>query len=337
MRYVMIGFLLASASFAQSVGQNDRGTISGTVKDPLGHPVANAPIQAKNTATGTVSKTVSDKSGQYSLNDVAPGSYEISVPLLGVKPFEQKGITVAAAKTLDLNIKLEEGTQLSTLGEDPLAIMADRKRHNPPSGPTPRTVDGKPDLSGVWWSPVTVEPGTAEWLPGAQAVAKERLAKNAIDSPQAHCLPSPVVRLGPLFELAQTRQFVVVISDDESPGFHQIHLDRATHLKEPDPDLWYGDSIGRWENDTLVVDRVSFNERVWMDQPAHPHSDKLHVIERYRRPDLGHLEKEVTVDDPGVLAKPWTFKQVADLAAGEEIREFICAENNRDVVHMVGK
>src|SRR5437764_9792126 len=103
MRYLMIGFLLASASFAQSVGQNDRVTISGTVKDPLGHPVANAPIQAKNTATGTVSKTVSDKSGQYSLKDVAPGSYEISVPLLGVKPFEQKGITVAAAKTLDLN------------------------------------------------------------------------------------------------------------------------------------------------------------------------------------------------------------------------------------------
>ena len=63
-------------------------------------------------------------------------------------------------------------------------------------------------------------------------------------------------------------------------------------------DLWYGDSIGHWEDDTLVVDRVTFNERVWLDQGAHPHSDKLHVIERYRRLDLGHLEKDVTVDDP---------------------------------------
>src|SRR5579872_2294186 len=103
MRYLMIGCLLASASFGQSVGQSDRGMIAGTVKDPLGHPVANAPIQAKNTATGSVSKTVSDKAGKYTLADVPTGSYEISVPLQGVKSFEQKGVMVAAAKTLELN------------------------------------------------------------------------------------------------------------------------------------------------------------------------------------------------------------------------------------------
>src|SRR5205823_1611789 len=121
------------------------------------------------------------------------------------------------------------GTQLSTLGEDPLAIVADRKRHNPPTGPTPRTVDGKPDLSGVWWSPVTVEPGNAEWLPAAQAAAKRRTDNNSVESPQAHCLPSPVTRLGPLFQLAQTKDAVVVISDDESPGFHQFRLNRRAH------------------------------------------------------------------------------------------------------------
>ena len=76
---------------------------------------------------------------------------------------------------------------------------------------------------------------------------------------------------------------------------------------------------------------------MWVDPGAHPHSDKLHVIERYSRPDLGHLEKDVTVEDPGRAGEAWTFKSVADLAAGEEIREFICAENNRDVPHMVGK
>jgi len=337
MRYLIVTFLLSTASFGQSISPGEHGSISGIVRDPRGATLAGAPVQAKDVQTGKVLKAVSGATGAYTIPDVATGTYDISVAVPGVKAFEQKGVKVAAARTLELNIKLEEGTQLSTLGEDPLAIAADRKRHSPPSGPTPRTADGKPDLSGVWWSPVTTEPGKAEWLPQAQATAKQRLENNGIDSPQARCLPSPVTRLGPLFELAQTKNFVVVISDDESPGFHQIHLDRSAHPKEPDTDLWYGDNIGHWEGDTLVVDRVTFNERVWVDQPAHPHSDKLHVIERYRRPDLGHLEKEVTVDDPGVLAKPWTFKQVADLAADEEIREFICAENNRDVVHMVGK
>jgi hypothetical protein len=330
-------FCLTLLFCALAFGQGDHGTITGTVVDPFGHPFAGATVQAKNTQTAAIAKAVSSNIGKYTLADLAAGTYDVTVNVGGVRPFERKGVAVAAAKPVELAIKLEEGTQLSTLGEDPLAIVADRTRHHPPSGPTPRTAEGKPDLSGVWWSPVTTDPGVAEWLPAAQAAAKRRTDNNSVESPQARCLPSPVVRLGPLFELALTKNFMVIISDDESPGFHQIHLDRAAHPKEPDTDLWYGDSIGHWEDDTLVVDRVNFNEGIWVDQAAHPHSDKLHVIERYRRPDLGHLEKEITVDDPGVLAKPWVMKQVADLAAGEEIREFICAENNRDVPHMVGK
>jgi hypothetical protein len=332
-RFTYIFTLLLAAAY----GQGDRGAISGSVAVPGGAPFVGAAVQAKNVQTGTTSRAVTAAGGKYTLTDLPAGTYDISVALQGVKPYERKGVVVAAAKTSSLDIKLEEGTQLSTLGEDPLAAIADRKRHSPPSGPTPRTVDGKPDLSGVWWSPAIVEPGKPEWLPSAQAVAKRRMDNNSVESPQAHCLPSPVVRLGPLFQLAQTKDAVVVISDDESPGFHQFRLNRRTHPEEADTDLWYGDSIGHWEGDTLVVDRVSFNQGIWMDQAAHPHSDKLHVIERYRRPDLGHLEKEITVEDPGVLAKPWVMKQVADLAPNEEIREFICAENNRDLPHMVGK
>ncbi len=94
--------------------------------------------------------------------------------------------------------------------------------------------------------------------------------------------------------------------------------------------------IGRWDGDTLVVDRVGFDPRVWLDVESHPHSDKLHIVERYHRPDLGHMEIEITVDDPGVLAKPYTLKRVADLAH-EEIFEYICQENNRDVQHMVSE
>ena len=210
------------------------------------------------------------------------------------------------------------------------------KRHNPPSGPTPRTADGKPDLSGVWWSPRTVDPGKPEFLPAAVEISKKRTEENRKDSPQAHCLPNAAVRIGPLYQFVQSKAFLVMISDDDSPGFHQIYLDGRSHPKEPDP-LWYGHSVGHWEGDTLVVDRVNFEEQVWLDQEAHPHSDQLHIVERYRRVDLGHLETEVTVSDPGILVKPWTMKRVSDLAQGEEIREFICTENNRDVEHLVGR
>jgi hypothetical protein len=183
---------------------------------------------------------------------------------------------------------------------------------------------------------VTVVPGKPEWLPVAQETANQRQANNRIDSPQLRCLPSGVLRRGPLIEFVQSTAFLIEISDDDSPGFHQIYLDGRGHPKEPDP-LWYGDSIGRWEGDTLVVDRVNFTDEVWLDQQAHPHTDKLHVIERYRRPDLGHLEAEITVEDPGVLARPWTFKRVSDLAPKELLREFICDENNSDLSHLVRK
>jgi hypothetical protein len=322
--------MFAAAASAQN------GAIAGSVADPFGTARASAPVQAKSTATGRVYKASSTASGSYTLADLPAGTYDVSVTIPGLKGYERKGVAVAAAKTVPLNIKLEEGTQLSTLGEDPLAIAADQKSHHPPSGPTPRTVDGKPDLSGVWWSPRTVDPGKPQFLPKAVAMAKEIADNNRKDSPQAHCLPSAAIRLGPVYEMVQSPGITVVISDDDSPGFHQIYTDGRAHPKDPNPQ-WYGNSIGHWEGDTLVVDRVGFDPRVWLDQDAHPHSDKLHIVERYRRPDLGHLETEVTVDDPGVLIEPWTMKRVSDLAPDQEIYEFICAENNRDVQHLVGK
>jgi hypothetical protein len=147
--------------------------------------------------------------------------------------------------------------------------------------------------------------------------------------------PAAILRRGPLYEFVQTKDIIVEISDDDSPGYYQIYLEHS-HPKEPDPQ-WYGDSVARWEGDTPVVDRVNFDERAWLDQQSHPHSAKLRIVERIRRPDLGHLEMEITVEDPEALATPWTFKSNSDLAAGHTVREFICAENNRDPEHMVGK
>lgn len=316
--------------------QSGSGAISGNVFDPFGHALAGAPVQAKNAATGAVVKASSAASGSYTLKDLPAGSYNISVNIPGLKGYDRAGVVVAEAKTTALDIHIEETSQLSTLGEDTLAITADAKKHHPPSGPAPRMADGKPDLSGIWWQPGTTDPGRPEFLPNAIAVAKQRADNNRKDSPQAHCLPPPVLRLGPVWETVQSPSIMVVISDDDSPGFHQYYIDGRPHLKDPTP-AWYGYNVGHWEGDTLVIDRTSFDERAWLDQAAHPHSDKLHVVERYRRPDLGHLEIEVTVDDPGVLAKPYTMKQVADLAPTEQIFEFICNENNKDVAHLVGK
>ena len=319
-----------------SIAAQIQGSIAGTVRDPVGVAAPKVVVQVRNASGDIVRRATSDGMGKYSVPDLPPGSYEVSVAIPGLKTYERKNVRVDSGASASVDIRLEEGTQLSTLGEDSLGITADRARHAPPAGPAPRTADGKPDFSGVWWSPVTTEPGKPEWSPAAQKVAAARQANNRKDSPQVRCLPSAVLRRGPLVSLVQARDVMVEISDDDSPGFHQIYLSGRGHPRVPDL-LWYGDSVGRWDGDTLIVDRVNFVTDVWLDQEAHPHTEKLHVIERYRRPDLGHLEVEVTVEDPGVLAKPWTFKRVSELAPSEEVREFICNENNSDLAHLVGQ
>lgn len=328
-----LAFVLCCAAIAQTSAPG--GAITGTLFDSIGDPVDNNTVQAKNTDSGAVFKATTSAKGKYTLADLPPGTYDISASAPGLTAFEKKGVSIRASQTVSLDIRLGDTTQLNTLGEDRYRITADTKRHAPPSGPTPRTVGGKPDLSGVWWQPRTVDPGKPEFLPAAIAIQKQRRDANGKDSPQAHCLPSGPLRNGPLWEFVQSKDFLIYISDDESPGFHQIYLDGRGHPADPNP-AWYGHSIGRWDGDTLVVDRVGFDPRVWLDVESHPHSDQLHIIERYRRPDLGHLEIEITVEDPGVLVKPWTQKRVADLAH-EEIFEYICQENNRDLGHMVGK
>jgi hypothetical protein len=332
-RLALVFGLTAIAAIAQNAASV--GAISGTLFDSIGDPIDHNEVLAENSDTHAVFKATTSAIGKYTLSGLPAGKYFVVASAPGLKTFAMKGVVVQAALTLRFDIHLADTTQLNTLGEDRLRISEDNKRDHPPSGPTPRTPDGKPDLSGVWWQPRTVDPGKPEFLPAALAIQKERLANNLKDSPQAHCLPSAPLRNGPLWEFVQSKNFLVYISDDESPGFHQIYLDGRGHPADPNP-AWYGHSIGRWDGDTLVVDRVAFDPRVWLDVEAHPHSDKLHIIERYQRPDLGHLEIEITVDDPGVLAKPWTQKRVADLAH-EEIFEFICAENNKDVGHLVGK
>jgi hypothetical protein len=97
-----------------------------------------------------------------------------------------------------------------------------------------------------------------------------------------------------------------------------------------------GYSVGKWEGDTLIVDSSGFNDQTWLDDGGHPHSDALHVIERFRRTDFGHLELGITIDDPKMYTKPWTVTVPYNLVPDTELIEYVC-ENEKDLVHMVGK
>lgn len=325
----VLAFVLALPAFAQT------SSISGSIVDRDGVPVEAATVRARHETTGTSYTGTSSAQGKYSVVNLPPGSYDISISgVPAMANLDRKGVAVGV-EPVTLNLVMEFNTQQGTLGEDRVSLAADAKRHNPPSGPTPLTQDGKPDLSGVWWRPADLDGGNPQFLPAAEAVARERREANNRDNPQARCLPGAVTRFGPLFQLVQSQDYLVIINDDESPGFHQAYIN-GEHPDDPNP-AWYGHNVARWEHDTLVIDRVAFNENIWLDQAGHPHSSQLHVVERYKRPSLGKLEIEITVEDPGVLATPYTIKRAADLAQGYDIYEFICTENERDAVHMVGK
>lgn len=225
-------------------------------------------------------------------------------------------------------------------GGEALASLAKAKV---PTGPAPRSADGKPDLSGIW-SPdrnfiydISSALKKGETLPiqaWAAKVAKERMSK---DDPEANCLPTGVPRQAPYpWRIAQTPTRMYFLYEGNIHSYRQIFLNMPQHSSDPNP-TWYGESIAKWEGDTLVIDSVGFNDKFWFDFAGHPHTEKLHVTERYRRPDLGRLDFEVVIDDPGAYTKPFTLYGHSTLMTGTEIMEYVCNENNVDVSHIVGK
>jgi hypothetical protein len=195
-----------------------------------------------------------------------------------------------------------------------------------PTGPTPRTTDGKPSLFGVWNSPNMGDMGSPLPLqPWAQKLAEERKKNNEIDDPEAKCLPGGVPRISPYpMKIVQTPGLIVMLFEGNVHSYRQFFLDGRGHDKNLDPSFM-GESIAHWEGDTLVVDTVNFNDRTWLSSgSAAPHTDQLHVIERYRRPDLGHIEVQITLEDPGALTKPHTFMRSHTLDKGWEIHEYVC-------------
>jgi len=207
-----------------------------------------------------------------------------------------------------------------------------------PRGPVPYMADGKPDFSGIWNGQRAL-PNQAPplMLPWAEKLTAERTNNYSADDPEARCLPGGVPRAAPYhYQLVQTPKLLLMLFEGNIHTYRQIFLDRAEHLKITEP-LWYGDSIGTWDEDTLVVDTVGFNDKFWFDMAGHPHTTQLHVIERYYRRDFGNLEIGITIEDPGTYTKPWTIQRVSTLETGIEMSEYVCNENNSDVLHLVGK
>jgi hypothetical protein len=213
------------------------------------------------------------------------------------------------------------------------------------AAPAPRQNDGRPDLSGIWETESGYNQNLAKDLkevpyqPWAKALAAERAtgSKEAED-PTANCLPQGVPRIGavpPPWRIIQTPNYIAVLYEAFN-FWRQIFVD-GRELGEDFSPTWLGYSMGKWDGDTLVVDTKGFNGRIWLDQPGKPTTDALHVIERFRRKDFGHLEIQITIDDPKAYTKPWTVTENAHLLTDTDLLEFICNENNVDVGHLKSK
>ncbi|HEY1757621.1 MAG TPA: hypothetical protein VGG72_19770 [Bryobacteraceae bacterium] len=211
------------------------------------------------------------------------------------------------------------------------------------SAPAPKMPDGKPDLSGLWNADrgylvnIAVNLKEVPMRPAGLELFNQRkdgaLAK---EEPDANCLPQgvPKIDAAPVpWKLIQGRGEVTILYEAFSQ-FREIFTDGRELPKDPNP-TWLGYSVGHWEGDTLVVESSGFNGKTWLDQMGHPASDALHVTERFRRKDFGHLELEITIDDPKMYTKPWTVKENPSLLLDSELLEFNCNENERDIRHMV--
>jgi hypothetical protein len=199
------------------------------------------------------------------------------------------------------------------------------------SAPVPRTADGKPDLTGVWRMDLSAqEPPKLQ--PWAEAVAKRRMEDLRRDSPEALCLPGPIANMG-VGRIVQTPGLLLMLYGGAL--YREIFLDGRDLPKDPNPD-WMGYSVGHWDNETLRVESIGFNDRTWLRGDGGPGSEHLHITERIRRADFGHLEVRATYVDPSVMLAPWnvTTKFVLD---DVQPLEYVCNENERDRPHMVGK
>jgi hypothetical protein len=231
------------------------------------------------------------------------------------------------------------------------------------TAPAPRAAGGKPDLSGVWAAEgasssvnssfggetfadllfiskyalnifADFKPAEVPMKPAAAAQVRERTQRQQRDSPTSHCLPGgvPFSSFIAPFKVIQTPIEIVMLLEDNNPP-RQIYLDGRPLPKDPEPS-WMGYSSGKWDGDTLVVDTIGFQERSWIDSVGHPRSESMHITERFHRRDFGHMDVEVTFEDPVYYTRVFTVKAGLRLLPDTDVLESICAEGEKDRVHL---
>jgi len=171
--------------------------------------------------------------------------------------------------------------------------------------------------------------------PWAAAVYNYNSANNSKYDPEGYCLPpgGPRMMATPypmeIIQLPEQKR-IIMIFEGATHIWREIYMDGRPHPQGDDLNpTFLGHSVGRWEGETLVVDVVGFNEGTWMDYFGHPHTDMLHVIEKFSRPNKGTLAYEATFDDPGAYTRPFTVRWTINWNANGELTEYICQENNK--------
>lgn len=228
------------------------------------------------------------------------------------------------------------------------------------SATTPRTADGKPDFSGVWTSD-EVDPrrpnvvpnphdattsrrminlgvelkGGLPYQPWLVPIVKQRTANNAKDDPHIKCFPDTFLRAYGMPHLLKFVQVpgLLVMLNEWNAGYRQVFMDGRPLPQDPNPSL-QGYSSAKWSGDTLVIDTNGFQNDTWIDWNGSVLTESAKVRELIKRPDLGHLEIEVTVDDPKAYTKPWTVMIKERLIADTELLDEICLENEQSLKHM---
>jgi hypothetical protein len=219
--------------------------------------------------------------------------------------------------------------------------------------PAPRAADGRPELSGMWHTaallpcndvtrictdlPITAQfgnigAGLKDGLP-YQPWAKERMAaKGPGDDPYTRCLTpgGPRMHLLPTMKKIVQTPALMLILNEYNANYRQIFLDGRPLPVDPNP-TWNGYSVGRWEGDTLVVDSIGFRDDQWLDAAGSPLTNAAKVTERFRRPDYGHLNIQVTVDDPRGYTRPWTVDISLAAVMDTDLLDAQCLENEKDL------
>jgi hypothetical protein len=234
------------------------------------------------------------------------------------------------------------------------------------TAPTPRLPDGKPDFSGIWQSarkiPCTLEfskfvecgleiggsplalnigadlPGGLPYQPWAASLAKQRSADNSKDDPHARCLPDNPPRtyaLPHLTKAVHTPRLLVLLNEVNAM-YRQIFIDGRPLAVDPNPS-WNGYSTANWEGDTLVVQTIGFRDGLWLDMGGSPMTDAAKMTERFRRPNYGTLDVQITIDDQKAYTRPWTVEMPQKITLDTELIDEICLENEKSSQRMLAK